>query len=48
MRDVSEMSLDQLETIGQRGKKFGLTQFSKSSGVVKLAETVMQAASVSV
>jgi glycosyltransferase involved in cell wall biosynthesis len=48
MRDVSEMSLDQLENIGQRGKKFGLTQFSKSSGVVKLAEIVTQAAGVKI
>lgn len=48
MKEVAQMSHEQLETIGQRGREYGLIHFSKSAGVVKLAETVMKAAGVSV
>jgi glycosyltransferase involved in cell wall biosynthesis len=48
MKEVSQLSKEQLETMGQRGKKYGLTLFSKSSGVVCLADTILQAAGVNV
>ena len=44
MKEVSKLPLDQLELIGQRGKKFGLFNFSKSSGVERLASKILQAA----
>lgn len=44
MREVSRLPLEQLEIIGARGKKFGLEHFSKSTGVVRLAESIIQAA----
>jgi hypothetical protein len=34
--------------MGQQGKTFGLMHFSKSAGVVKLANTVLRAAGVKV
>lgn len=43
MKEVVHLSMEELETIGQRGKKFGLAHFSKSSGVVRLADTIIQA-----
>jgi glycosyltransferase involved in cell wall biosynthesis len=46
MKEVAHMSMDELDAIGQRSKKFGLTHFSKSSGVVKLANTIMQTTGV--
>lgn len=45
MKEVTQFSIEHLETIGQRGKQFGLTHFSKSSGVVRLANTITQACS---
>jgi glycosyltransferase involved in cell wall biosynthesis len=46
MKEVAQMSLEELDAIGQRSKKFGLAHFSKSSGVVRLANTIMQVAGV--
>lgn len=43
MKEVARLSADQLDVIGQRGKKFGLIHFSKSSGVIRLADTITQA-----
>lgn len=43
MKEVVHLSMEELETIGQRGKKFGLAHFSKSSGVVRLANKIIQA-----
>ena len=43
MREVARLSADQLDLMGQRGKKFGLIHFSRSSGVVRLADVIMQA-----
>lgn len=43
MKEVVHLSMEELETIGKRGKKFGLAHFSKSSGVVRLADTIIQA-----
>jgi len=45
MREVVLMPKDQLDILGQHGKKFGLIHFSKSSGVVRLANTITQACS---
>lgn len=44
MKEVVQLSMEELDMIGQRGKKFGLAHFSKSSGVVRLANTIIQAA----
>lgn len=41
MRDVANLPVKQLEDVGQRGKSYGLTHFSKSSGVTRLAQTVI-------
>ena len=48
MKDVSELPREQLECLGQNGKRFGLMHFSKSSGVVRLANKILQAAGVNV
>jgi glycosyltransferase involved in cell wall biosynthesis len=48
MREVSVLPTEQLEFFGKNGKKFGLMHFSKSSGVVRLANTVLRAAGVNV
>lgn len=45
MKEVLQLPKEHLETIGQRGKQYGLTHFSKSSGVVRLANTITQAGS---
>lgn len=44
MKEVSGLPKEQLEAIGQRGKIFGLANFSKSSGVVCLADTILKVA----
>lgn len=44
MRETAQLSMKELDAIGQRGKKFGLAHFSKSIGVVRLANTIIQAA----
>jgi glycosyltransferase involved in cell wall biosynthesis len=46
MKEVAQMSMEELDAIGQRSKKFGLAHFSKSYGVVRLANTIMQVAGV--
>ena len=43
MKEVSQLSMEQLETLGQNGKIFGMTLFSKSAGVIRLADTIIQA-----
>lgn len=48
MRAVRVLPTEQLEFVGKNGKNFGLTHFSKSSGVVRLANTVLRAAGVNV
>jgi glycosyltransferase involved in cell wall biosynthesis len=48
MKEVAQLSMEQLESVGQQGKRFGLMHFSKSSGVVRLANTIIQAAGVNV
>ncbi len=45
MREVSQLSTHQLETFGRRGKKYALEHFSKSTCVVRLANTITQACS---
>ncbi len=47
MKDVIQLSSTQLDHIGQRGKKFGLLHFSKSSGVNQLAKIVLESADTS-
>jgi glycosyltransferase involved in cell wall biosynthesis len=48
MKEVALLQIEQLEAIGRRGKEFGLTHFSKSTGVARLAETIIRAAGVNV
>ncbi len=48
MKEVAQLQIEQLETIGRRGKEFGLAHFSKSTGVARLAETIIRAAGVKV
>jgi len=48
MREVRLLPKEQLEIFGENGKKFGLKHFSKSTGVVRLANTVLRAAGVNV
>lgn len=48
MKEANRLSMEQLEAIGRRGKVFGLAHFSKSTGVVRLADTIIQAAGVTV
>lgn len=48
MKEVAQLSMEQLEAIGQQGKEYGLAHFSKSTGVVRLANTIIQAAGVNV
>ena len=44
MREVSVLPAERLEQLGKRGKKFGLSHFSKSAGVARLAREILQAA----
>lgn len=46
MREVIKMPAELLESIGQRGHRFGLTNFSKSSGVALLANTILRTVGV--
>lgn len=48
MKEVNLMSMEQLEAIGRRGKEFGMAHFSKSTGVVRLADTIIQATGATV
>ena len=43
MKETCKLSIDELVTIGQKGKEFGLSHFSKSSGVAHLADTLIKA-----
>jgi len=45
MREVVLLPKEQLEMLGHQGKKFGLIHFSKSTGVVRLANTITKACS---
>lgn len=46
MIDVAKLPKQQLDAIGQKGKIFGLANFSKSSGVVRLADTIIKVAGI--
>jgi glycosyltransferase involved in cell wall biosynthesis len=48
MKEVSELPREQLERLGQSGKNFGLLHFSKSSGVARLANEILQVADAKV
>lgn len=42
MTEVSQLPMEDLEIIGQRGKKNGLVHFSRTTGVVSLANAIIQ------
>ena len=42
MKMVAQLTQDRLVTCGENAKRFGLTHFSKSSGVNRMAETILQ------
>jgi len=44
MKTVSTLSLDQLRTLGDRGKAYGLAHFSKAKGVARIAEMMFEVA----
>jgi len=48
MKEVTQVPMEQLEALGRRGKEFGLAHFSRSSGVARLANTIIRAAGVKV
>ena len=43
MREVAAMPLESLAAMGQRGRAYGLRQFSKATGVNRLAEVILAA-----
>jgi len=48
MKEVSEFPREKLECLGKNGKRYGLMHFSKKSGVVRLANKILEAAGVDV
>ena len=42
MKFISNLSLSELENIGQRGRQFGYLHFSKKEGVRKLADLILE------
>jgi glycosyltransferase involved in cell wall biosynthesis len=45
MRQAAQQPPGQLEALGQRGRDFGLTHFSKSLGLARLADAIIKACS---
>ena len=48
MTEVARLPMEQLDAIGRQGKEFGLAHFSKSKGVVRLADTILKATGVNI